>query len=379
MGARVSVRPTTAEVHEDALVHNLQALQRWTGREKVLAVVKADAYGHDAQRVSRRLAGAGAWGFAVSLVEEGVALREAGIDLPVIVLGGVYPGYEDLAYVHRLVPIVWEPQQIERLAAAKRRSGRANPVRIHLKIDTGMSRYGALVDELPVLLHSLRSEAGNVAVEGVMTHFACADEVDDSYTATQLRTFAAALGTCAAAGLVPSLVHAANSAAAIRHPEACFDMIRPGLALYGVTQGGIGDALGLRPALSLRSRIAGIRRLPAGTAVSYARLTTLTRDSVVALVPVGYEDGLPRRATGKAEVLIRGRRFPVLGAITMDTIIVDVTDLDASGGDPARVGEEVVVVGRVGGEQIGVEDIARWAGTIPYEVLCNVSRRVPRT
>ncbi|MCA9662866.1 MAG: alanine racemase, partial [Myxococcales bacterium] len=222
---------------------------------------------------------AGAWGLAVSLVEEGVELRQGGISAPVLVLGGVHPGSEDVIVHRGLTPVAWEREHLQRLAAAVRRSG-ALPLGIHLKIDTGMSRLGALVDELPPVLDFFDSDEGaHLRLEGVMTHFACADEEDDPVSPVQIATFRDALGTLAARGLHPQIRHVCNSAGVVRYPEAHFDMVRPGIALYGAASSPAAELRGLQMAMSVHSRILGIRELPAGARVSYGHREELKRPS----------------------------------------------------------------------------------------------------
>ncbi len=382
MGVRfapVPVRPTFAQIDADALMHNLRALAERTSHGQVLAVVKADGYGHGAVRAGRAFIEAGAWGLAVALLEEAVELREAGVLEPILVLGGVYPGYEDLALRHDLSMVVWEPEQCERLAAARRRPG-GRAARVHLKLDSGMGRLGVRPEAFQAMLEraDLR-EATDGKLEGILTHLACADDEEDPVSEGQLDLFERACEQLSQAGFEATRRHAANSAGTLRYARSHYDLVRPGLALYGVspTPGAASD-LALRPAMRVISRIAGLRTMPAGQGISYGHLTHLRRETRVAIVPFGYEDGFPRRASAHAQVLIQGRRCRVLGAITMDTTLVDVTDLEV-----VRVGEPVVLLGddpsHATAQPITVAELARWSGLILHEVLCGISPRVPRT
>lgn len=372
--SRVEVRRTYAEIDLGALQHNLAAVQAHVGSARVLAVVKADAYGHGAVRSSEALVEAGAWGLAVSLVEQGLQLREAGLGAPIVVLGGVAPASADLFVQRRLTPVIWSISQLERLREAVRRAG-AQPLPVHLKIDTGMTRLGALPGELASLLDWLVQDEGRtVRFEGVMTHLASADDPEeDASSKQQLSVFDDCLSTISAAGLSPSLRHACNSAGLVRFPSAHFDMVRPGIALYGSAAAPEVQLGGLRQPMSLRSAVLAVREVPAGVRVSYGGRDQLERPSRLAIVPMGYGDGYPRNMSGSAQMLIRGQRCPVLGSITMDVCMLDVTDLPG-----VAVGEAVTLLGEQDGDRIDLHEMAGWSGTISYEVTCGVSKRVPR-
>lgn len=372
---RLHVRPTYARIDHGALANNLGCVSAHVGPQcRVLAVVKADAYGHGAAPAARTFVEHGAWGLAVSLVEEGVELREAGIFAPVVVLGGVYPGSQDVIVHRRLTPVVWSVAHLEMLAAAVRRTG-AQPCPVHLKVDTGMSRLGTRPEALGALLDWFSADAGRtVQLQGAMTHLACADELGDDLTsARQLAGFSDALQTLAARGLVVQLRHACNSAGLVRFPSAHLDMVRPGIALYGAAADREVELPGLRLAMEVCSRVQGVRELPRGARISYGGTHELIRDARVAIVPVGYADGYPRAMSGRAQMLVRGHRCDVLGRITMDVCLLDVTDLP-----DVRAGERVTLMGRQGGETLGVHELAQWADVIPYEVTCGISKRVPR-
>jgi len=371
----VTVRPTWARVDTGALAHNLAVVGAHVGLAcRVLAVVKADGYGCGATEAAKAFVDAGAWGLAVSLVEEGVELREAGIFAPVVVLGGVPPGSQDVIVHRRLRPVIWSVDHLEMLAAAVRRAG-ARALPVHLKIDTGMSRLGALPRDLaPLLDWFLRDGGRTLELEGVMTHFACADDTADEFTTTrQLACFTDCLALLSTRGITPTLRHASNSAGLVRFRAAHFDMVRPGIALYGAASGASVQLPGLELALTVHSRVLGIRELPEGSRVSYGGTARLDRDTRLAIVPVGYGDGYPRAMSGRAQMLVRGHRCDVIGNITMDVSMLDVTDLP-----DVRAGEEVTLLGTQGRNTIDLYEMAGWAGTVPYEITCGLSKRVPR-
>ncbi len=370
----VRIRPTFARIDHEALAHNLRVVQRHIGaRCRVLAVVKADGYGHGAIESARAFVDAGAWGLAVSLVEEGVELRQAGVHAPVLVLGGVHPGSEDVIVHRSLTPVVWAPEHLQLLAAAVRRSG-ATRLRVHVKIDSGMSRLGLRLSEVSALIDWLAGEDGRaIEVEGIMTHLACADEEDDTVSPGQIEQFEAACRLFANRNIHPRIRHVCNSAGLVRLPDAHYDMVRPGIALYGAASSRPVELSGLRMAMSWHSRVLGIRELPAGSRVSYGHREQLVRDSRLGIVPVGYADGYPRGMSGQAEVLVRGHRCRVIGNITMDTSMIDLTDLPG-----AREGERVTLLGQQGRQRVDAYELAEWANVIPYEIMCGLSKRVPR-
>jgi alanine racemase len=353
-------RPTWAEVDLSVLESNIRRLRSRVGRGvKLLFVVKANAYGHGAVACAKRAQKArlADW-LGVSSVEEGVTLRESGVKLPILVLGSLYPFESFLAGVeHRLTPTVASVEAARRLAQAARQLGRA--VDCHLKVDTGMGRIGMSPAALEEAVRFLSLEP-RVRVQGVYTHLACA-ESDAAYTRAQLKRFKSVLP------LVSSpLVHSANSAAALKYPESRFDMVRPGLACYGLYPG-------FSPVLSLKSKIVFLKTVPKGAAVSYGATWRARGRRRLATIPVGYADGLPRRLSNKGEVLIGGKRCPIVGAVTMDMLMVD-----ATGAPSARVGDDVVLLGRQGREEITAGELAKTLGTIPYEITTAISSRVPR-
>lgn len=369
------LRPTYARIDVAALGHNLRSVASHVGDHcRVLAVVKADAYGHGAVDAAKTFVAQGAWGLAVSLVEAGVALREAGIQAPIVVLGGVYPGSQDVIVHRRLTPVVWSLDHLAMLAGAVRRAG-AQPCPVHLKIDTGMSRLGALPSELPALLDWCVADGGRTLwLQGAMTHLACADDpAEDPSSDRQLADFSDAVRSLGARGLKVELRHASNSAGIVRFPAAHLDMVRPGIALYGAAADASVELPGLRLAMEVCSRVQAVRNLPKGSRISYGGTHVLQRDARVAVVPAGYGDGYPQAMSGKSQMLVQGRRCNVLGRITMDVCMLDVTDLP-----DVRTGERVTLMGRQGSETIGIHELAAWADVIPYEVTCGISKRVPR-
>ena len=358
-------RPTLVEVDLEAIRHNVRWL-RPPGAE-LMAVVKADAYGHGDVPVARAALEAGASWLGVALVEEGLALREAGIAGRILVLSEIPRGAEAEALRADLTPTVYSAEGVEALARASAAAGRQ--VGVHVKLDTGMHRVGLWPPEDAVELCRLVLARG-LALEGLWTHFASA-ESDERTTRGQLERFLRAVRAVREAGLRPRLLHAANSAATIRFPETHLDLVRPGAAIYGLAAGP-GLAEGLRPAMTLRSRVSFVKRLGAGEPLSYGHRYRLERDAWIATVPVGYADGYPRSLSNRAEVLIRGRRHRVAGTVTMDQLLVD------CGEHRVAPGDEVVLLGAQGEERITAEELAEHAGTIGYEIATAISARVPR-
>jgi alanine racemase len=365
---RARFRPTVAVVDLDAIRHNVRLLRR--DGAAFMAVVKANGYGHGAIPVASAALDAGAAWFGVALVEEGVALREAGLDAPILVLAEFPPGSEEDALAARLTPTVYTAQAVRRLSAAATAVGDVRPG-VHVKVDTGMHRVGAHPADVPALCRAML-EAG-LRVEGLWTHLAKSEELDDPFTTLQLGRFGAVVNVLASAGVRVPTLHAANSAAAIARPETRFDVVRVGIAMYGVAPGGgVADVPGLRPAMSWRSAVSFVKRVTAGERLSYGLRYRLDRDATVATVPVGYADGYSRLLSNRADVLIRGRPHRVAGAVTMDQILVDCGDEQVESGD------EVVLIGRQGDQSILASELSELMGTIPYEVVCGVSERVPR-
>jgi len=369
-----AVRPTRAEVNLANLRHNLRVVQRLSGGRPVWAVLKADGYGHGSKAVARTLERAGASGMCVALLEEGIELRDAGIKIPVLVTGGYYGRAWGELLRHDLTPVVHDPAQLEAIADEVRFAG-SEAHKIHVKIDTGMARLGILPADVSDMAKAL-SRYPEVKLEGLMTHFACADSSDPESIDHQLDLFEAATLAMRQEGIVPELRHAANSAALLKTPRACYDVVRPGIALFGV-QPAAGLCPELRPVMRVRSEIAALRELPAGAPIGYGATFHTTRPSRIATVPVGYADGFSRGLSNRGSLLVRGKRAPVVGTVSMDMTMLDVTEIT-----DVRVGDECVVLGAqkgpLGQDEISAEEIARTLGTIPWEILTDISRRVPR-
>ncbi len=365
-----------AEIDLDAVAHNVRVLRAAADPAAVWAVVKANGYGHGAVDVARAVLDAGAEGLCVALTAEGVALRAAGIDAPILVLTQQPESDIPALVAHGLAPTVYTTAYADALAAA---GPVGAPVGVHLKIDTGMQRVGATPEAVVALAEHVAGLAPAVRVDAVFTHLACADEPNAAANAHQLAVFDAALGDLDAAGVLPPVVHAANSAAALSIPAARRSFVRVGIALYGISPGpGVAEFVAaLRPALSLRARVAHVKRVEAGSHVSYGWRHRFADATTVATVPIGYADGVPRRLgtlpdRPGVDVLIGGRRHPIVGVVTMDQLMVDVGDAAID------VGDEVVLLGSQGDERITADDWAERLGTIGYEIVCGISTRVPR-
>lgn len=370
----MSATRAVARIDLAAVRHNAAALAAAAGRARLMAVVKAEGYGHGAAAVARAALEGGAGALAVATVGEAEQLRAAGLDGPVLVMGPLREDEWARAAAVEAEVAAWTPQAVESARAAFASAGRRP--RLHLKLDTGMGRLGARPEDVAALAGAAASAGDAVVVAGLMTHFATADEREGEnagFMNEQLVRFRAAL-----ADLRPrfpeAVAHAANSAATLREPRAALDMVRCGIALYGCSPfQGDPDADGLRPVMSLVSYLASVKTVRSRESVGYGRRWHAARGTRIGLVPVGYADGYARGLDGRADVLVGGRRAPVIGTISMDQLTVD---LGPEGRE--EVGEEVVLIGTQGGERILAEDVAGWRGTINYEVTCAVSPRVPR-
>ena len=376
--AVASLRPTTAHIDLGALRHNLGQVRRQAGDREVIAIVKADAYGHGAVPVARALAAEGVTRFGVALVEEGRALREAGIRGEVLVLGGFVEDQAAEIVELGLTATIFHAGHADALNEAARRAGCAAPV--HVKIDTGMGRLGFSPVAAPDAVAAL-ARCAFLRIEGLMTHFADADLADPAYAREQVARFDAVAETVRRAGVRIPIRHAANSAAVMATSSwrstmggPLYDAVRPGLMLYGARPGpAVGAGVDLRPVLSLTTRILLLKRVPPGTPISYGRTFVTRRESLIAVLPIGYADGYPRALSNAGRVLVRGRAAPVVGRVCMDLTMVDATDVPDVG-----EGDEAVVIGAQGAAAITVEEVAAGAGTIAYEILCGIGPRVPR-
>ncbi|HEU5318180.1 MAG TPA: alanine racemase [Chloroflexota bacterium] len=366
-------RAAWMEVDLDAIAGNLERLRAIAAPAAVMAVLKADAYGHGAVRVARTAVQHGAAALGVAVLSEAAALRERGIGAPILVLGYT-PAWQARDVVRAGVAVsvfsLDVAQALSRASAALARPA----VRVHIKVDTGMHRLGVAPEEAVGFARAVAALPG-VEIEGVFTHFASADEADDAYTRLQLERFRRVLAEWEAAGLArPQWVHAANSAATLRFPEARFDMVRTGIALYGMHPSGeVRCPEGFRAALRLKTQLAQVKEIEEGEPVSYGRTWVAARRSRIGILPIGYADGFRRAPANWGEVLVRGRRAPVVGRVCMDMCVVDVTDVEG-----ARVGDEVVLIGEQQEDRLTAEEVAAQLGTINYEVVSQILARVPR-
>jgi alanine racemase len=396
--SRIETRPNWAEVSLSALRHNFRVLQEHVGPQvTICAVVKCNAYGHGVEECAPALEQAGASWFGVTSTDEGIVLRECGVNARILVMCGLYPGEEEEALRYSLTPAVFRLEQAEQLAAAASRLKLDHPAAIHLKIDTGMARLGLTLADLTTFAKSVK-RLPQIELEGVFSHLASSEVLDDEHTAQQIVRYEAALQTLAEHGLHPRLRHLANSGAVSARPNTWHNFVRPGLLLYGYEypvsrHNGepVNDipALPLKPVLSWKTHVLGLRDVPAGQALGYGGTYVTPARARIAVVSVGYGDGLSRKVSihagqavapcetdqlvGRGEVLLRGQRAPIVGRVSMDLTIIDVTNIPG-----AAIGDEVVLIGRSGNERISAWDLACSSDTVVYETLCNLSKRVPR-
>jgi len=361
-------RPVWAEINLQAIAKNIRLFRKIIGpKTLLLAVVKADGYGHGAKMVSNAALKNGADQLGVALVEEGAALREAGITAPIQILGEIPDSAAALVINHNLIPTVCSLRAAESLSKAASQTGVV--VRAQIKVDTGMNRLGFFPEEVLPFLKRVR-ELPNLEIEGIFTHFAMADRPESLYTVKQFNKFKDLFSSLPDRSL---LKHAANSAATILFPETHLDMVRIGISLYGLhASSATKTKATLFPALQLKTKISSVKKLGTGEGVSYGLTYKASRPTKIALLPLGYGDGYTRLLSNKSQVLIRGRRFPVAGTICMDQLMVDVGQSDI------KPGEEAVLIGKQGNQEITVDEIAGILGTINYEVVCMINKRVPR-
>lgn len=368
-------RPTWAEINLDNLAFNLRSVKEFIGHNlRYMAVVKADAYGHDAVNCALRLEQEGVDWFGVALPEEGVELRQAGISKPILCLGSFWKGQENLILQNDLTPVIY---QIEK-AAQLNQSAQNNDVKanIHIKIDTGMGRLGVRFDEVVEFADKLK-RFDSLNIEGLMTHFAAADNLSENeFTDLQIKRFNESVAIFENKGFSPIYKDLANSPGAVVHENSRADMVRLGGILYGLG----GDVLPkeapkpeLKPVMSVLSQISLLKKVPKGETLGYSRTFKTTRDSLIATIPIGYEDGFPRVLSNNAKVIVNGEFAPVVGRVSMDWTIVDVTDIPN-----VKLEDEVVIIGKQGNLEIFAEDLAQCSGTISYEITCGINRRVPK-
>jgi alanine racemase len=364
--------PVWATVDLDAIAYNVAAIKRHVGdRVIVMAVVKANAYGHGLEPVARAALESGAAWLAVNRLGEGMALRRAGIDAPILVMGYTPTAGATTAVAHDLRLTVTSLPLAKALSAATTLGGKSLP--IHVKVDTGMGRLGLLPDEVLGFVRDLR-RLPNLEVEGLFTHFAVADLADKGYTRQQFAIYLEIAAALEREGIRIPVRHVANSAATLDLPETHLDAVRAGIAMYGLHPSGeVEPALALRPALTLKSRVGRVRTLPANSSISYGRTFVTERPTPMALVPVGYGDGYIRLNSNRGVVLIHGQRAPIRGRVCMDQFVVEI-----SGIKDVQPDDEVVLIGQQGDDALSAEEVAAWAETINYEVVTQLMPRVPR-
>lgn len=358
----------------DAVRDNFHAIARFIDASgdrspRIIAVVKANAYGHGAVEVARALEQAGAAMLACADIEEGIVLRRGGVRVPILVFGALSVSDLDGVFTHNLTPTISTPSAARALQDAAARHGVV--LHCHLKIDTGMNRLGFRFDNLEASIPDVAASS-HLAIDAVYTHFATADDPEHPLFGEQRERFESALLRLPALGVNASLRHAANSAALLRDERVWYDFVRPGLLLYGIVPPPLAATISLRPALSLQSRIVAVKGLRAGEGTGYGMKTVVDRPTTVAVVPAGYADGLDLRLAGRGHMLVRGRRAAIVGSVCMDMAMIDVTGTDAAPGD------DVVILGQQDDEMMDVREMAAAVGTIPYELLCRLGARIQR-
>ncbi len=364
-------RPTWLEIDLENIKYNIKSIKEKVQNSRVIPVVKADAYGHGALQVSMALMDAGVDYLAVAMVEEGEDLRQGGITCPILILGAIEPAQAARVIANNLEATVFDPGVAKALNEA---AGEGSRVDIHIKVDTGMGRLGVRPGrELDRLLTAL-SDLKNLNIKGIYTHFATSDEADKSYTNMQISYLGRCLDSLRAFNIDRPLVHAANSGAILDMPDAYYDAVRPGIILYGYYPSQeVKRSIDLKPAMEWKTRMLHLKDVKPGCSLSYGGIYTTTRISRIATLPVGYADGYKRVFGNRAQVLVRGKRAPVVGRVCMDQCLVDVTDIEG-----VRLGDEVVLMGSQGDEAIWADELAMWDNTISYEILTTITKRVPR-
>lgn len=366
--------PISVTVDLTALRHNYQAIQQHLlPHTRVLAIIKADAYGHGAISIAQTLQGLGVFGFGVASVHEGVVLREGGIKHPILVMGPLQPAHIKDLLQYSLTPVISHRTILSELIAQLPKN--AAPYPVHLKVDTGLHRLGMDPERILEIFQTIQQPKSPVSISGLMTHFADADNPDCTFTAFQLAQFRSLTEHIQSSGFSLPVLHVANSAGILFYKEAQFDMVRPGLMLYGYAPSHPGQAspILLQPVLTATTYIAHLRTLQPGDIVGYNALFRATRPSTIAVLPVGYTHGIPRKLTGTGHVLIRGEPAPIIGKICMDMMMVDVTEIPHT-----TIGQEVRLLGTQGTRSISAEDYAKWLETIPYEVLCGIGGKAQK-
>ncbi|MGE5581934.1 MAG: alanine racemase [Bacillota bacterium] len=360
------------EIDLNALRHNLKEIRRLVGPDiDIMAVVKAEAYGHGAVEIAKTALASGANWLGVALPEEGIVLRRAGFTAPILVFGALQANQVESFVNNKLIPAVCSEQAAAALSQAALAAGVIAPV--HIKVDTGMGRIGVQPREAMAFISKV-SRLSGIKVSGIFSHLATADEKNKEYALKQINTFTGVLTELKKAGLLPEKIHLANSAGIIDLPASYFNMVRPGIILYGLYPSAEvnRERIQLKPVLSLKTRITFLKRVPKGAGISYGQKYHLEREATIATIPIGYADGWSRLLSGKAEAIVGGKKFPIVGTICMDQCMINLGD------EPAELGQEVVLIGRMGEVEIPADTVAGQMGTINYEVTCMLNGRVPR-
>lgn len=359
---------TFAEINLNNLVHNTVAIREKVTPSEIIPVVKADAYGHGAVAVTKRLLKEGLRRFAVAQFKEAMELRDSGVSSPILIFGRLFPDELPEAINAGLRISLFGIEDIRWIEKA----GQKKPVHVHVNVETGMGRIGVLLDREPDFFDALFASR-HCSWEGLYSHFSTSDETDKNYANIQLSRFKIILSQLNAKGKTPPIIHMANSGAVLDLPESRFDAVRPGILLYGhYPSPETSRSIAVKQVMTLKTFVAHIRKIPANFPVSYGRKWTSEKPTTIAVLPIGYADGIRRSLTNKGEVLIKGKRYPMVGRVTMDHIMIDVGD------DPVNPGDPVIVWGEGPRDAIQLLDVAQSIGTIPYELTCGVSRRVKR-
>ena len=368
----MSSRPTVAVIDCDAFVNNLREIRKRIGPErKVMAVVKANAYGHGAVQLARCAIGTEADWLAVATIEEANELKDSGIDAPILILGAILPQEAKEVVKRGFRAVVPSHEVAQALEKASRTLG--TKAKVHIMLDTGMGRIGFWHEGFVEDFQRIQS-LGNLQIEGVLSHFRQSDVEDKEFAEWQLTRFREITNQIQKRGHVFQMRHIANSGAILDYPDSFFDMVRAGIILYGLyPSAGASRNLSLGPVMTLKTKVVFLKTAPPGRSISYGRTYTTNRVTRVATLPLGYADGIPRYLSNTGFMMMKGIRVPIIGRVTMDQTMIDVTEVS-----DVALGDDVLVFGRMGEDSLSVEEVARWAGTIPYEVVCWVSRRVPR-
>ncbi len=365
------MRPTHVQIDLSAIAHNIREIRKKVRPAKIMAVVKANAYGHGVQRVAEIALKNGASYLAVALIEEAIELREMGFREPILVFGGELQCQLEEILVHDLEITVFSSEFAGLLNEQALRQNRR--IKVHIKVDTGMGRVGVAWTEAAEFVHHISSLKG-IEIIGLYTHFSTSDERDQRFAHIQLDRFNRVLSSVRSANIRIPMVHAANSGAIIDLPEAYFDMVRPGIMMYGYYPSfETSESVPIRPAMTFKSKITYLKQVSAETPVSYGRLYVTRSATRIATIPVGYADGYNRLLSDRGQVIIRGRKYPVVGRVCMDQILVDI-----GMNEPIETGDEVILFGKAGDVEFGVNELCKILNTIPYEVCCWISKRVPR-